>query len=142
MKGASGLAACMTVLALAGGPVAQADPTPDDYYSKRLFGYGVNYQGKMTFDEMIALGHTVCGLLDEWAAPEAVLGARQRVVATGVLDEEDARQVVIAAANPIATSTPNSCGPRSSRSSQDQRLLAMMALNSSAISSAGPAGTV
>lgn len=97
MKVAAALTVSMTGLALALSPVAHAEPTPDDYYSKRLSGYGVNYQGKLTFDEMIGLGHTVCGLLDEWATPQTVLNTRQRVVATGVLDDAEARQVVYAA---------------------------------------------
>jgi len=89
------LAAAVTVLAVFLCPIARAEPTADDYYSKWLSEYGVNYQGRYTFDEMIQEGQRVCALLDEVVNATTLQNAQQRLVdqlgftkkeASGIID--------------------------------------------------------
>jgi len=57
----------LTGLALSLCPVAQADPewTHEDWnYTKYLSEYGVNYQARITTNEMIEKAHSVCDALE------------------------------------------------------------------------------
>jgi hypothetical protein len=80
MKFASLLAVVLTGLTMLLSPIAHAEPTADDYYSKRLSGYSVNYQGRYTFDEMIQEGQRVCALLEEVVNATTLQNAQQRLV--------------------------------------------------------------
>ena len=80
MKFALMLSAALTGLTVLVCPTARAEPTPEDYYSKRLSGYGVNYQGRYTFDEIVQEGQRVCALLEEVVSTETLQNARQRLV--------------------------------------------------------------
>jgi hypothetical protein len=94
MRCVTALAVPLTGLALAVYPVAQADPGPDDYYSKWLSENGVNYQGRVTWAEMTTWGHTICTLIDEESAPQTVLNARQRLVDSKTFTPAEAPRVV------------------------------------------------
>ena len=53
MRRGAMFAALLTGLALAMCPVAQAEPTADDWYTKALSGNGVNYQDRVSLEELI-----------------------------------------------------------------------------------------
>ena len=61
-------------------PVARAEPTPDDIYSKWLSVYSVNYQGRYTFEEMTLEGQRVCALLNEVVEAKTLENAQQRLI--------------------------------------------------------------
>lgn len=70
---------CLTLVC----PVAQADPTltpADHIYTKYLSEYGVNYQGRVSLETMIANGHTTCAMLDENPTPATWQAAIGRLV--------------------------------------------------------------
>jgi hypothetical protein len=80
MKVAPALTAALTGFAMLLCPIARAEPTADDIYSKWLSEYSVNYQGRYTFDEMTQEGQRVCALLDEVANAKTLQNAQQRLI--------------------------------------------------------------
>jgi uncharacterized protein DUF732 len=81
-------------------PVAQADPnwTPDDWnYTKYLSAYLVNYQGRVTTNEMIAKAHMVCDALEQNPTKATLVSARDSIVKQGVLTQDEATKVSYAA---------------------------------------------
>ena len=81
-------------------PVAQADPewtTEDWNYTKYLSGYGVNYQSRITTNEMIEKAHFVCDSLAERPTPAALVSARDALVKQGILTQDEATKVSYAA---------------------------------------------
>jgi hypothetical protein len=80
MKIAPTLTAVLTGFAMLLCPVARAEPTADDIYSKWLSEYSVNYQGRYTFDEMTQEGQRVCALLDEMSNAKTLQNAQQRLI--------------------------------------------------------------
>jgi Protein of unknown function (DUF732) len=82
-----------TVLALTLCPVVQADPnwtTEDWNYTKYLSEYGVNYQGRVTTNEMIAKAHSVCDALASNPTKATLVSARDSTVKQGVLTQDEA----------------------------------------------------
>jgi Protein of unknown function (DUF732) len=90
------LAVPLTGLALTLCPVSQADPewtTEDWNYTKYLSSYSVNYQGRVTTNEMIAKAHMVCDALGRDPTTPALVAARDAIVKQGVLTQEEATKV-------------------------------------------------
>ena len=93
MRFAAMFAVPLTGLALILCPVAQADPnwTPEDWaYTKWLSEYGVNYQGRVTTNEMMAKAHMVCDALGQNPTTAALVSARDSIVKQGVLTQDEA----------------------------------------------------
>jgi Protein of unknown function (DUF732) len=93
MRFAATLGVPLTGLALILCPVGQADPnwTPEDWnYTKWLSEYGVNYQGRVTTNEMIAKAHIVCDALGQNPTTAALVSARDSIVKQGVLTQDEA----------------------------------------------------
>lgn len=80
MRFATALSLALTGLSMLVAPTAQAEPTPDDIYSKWLSVYSVSYQGRYTFEEMTQEGQRVCALLDEVVNATTLRNAQQRLV--------------------------------------------------------------
>jgi hypothetical protein len=100
MRLAATLVVPLTGLALIVCPVAQADPewtTEDWNYTKYLSGYGVNYQGRITTDEMMAKAHFVCDSLEGNPTQPALVSARDALVKQGILTQDEATKVSYAA---------------------------------------------
>jgi hypothetical protein len=90
MKPAAIFAVSVTALALTINPVAHAEPTPEDWFSKALSGNGVNYQGRVSFEEVVAEGRMVCAELDRSPGHTTYQSAIQSIVAKGVFTEKEA----------------------------------------------------
>jgi hypothetical protein len=100
MRFAATLVVPLTGLALSLCPVAQADPewTPEDWnYTKYLSEYGVNYQGRITTDEMMAKAHFVCDSVAEDSTQQRLVSARDSLVKQGILTQDEATKVSYAA---------------------------------------------
>ena len=97
-------AVSLTALALTMCPVAQAEPTLDDWYSKALSGNLVNYQGRASFEEMISLGQSVCSALDRSPGHSTFVSAVNNIVAKGVFNPTEARGI---ASSAVAAYCPN-----------------------------------
>jgi hypothetical protein len=96
MRSAAALAIVLTGLGMIGCPVAQADPewTAEDWnYTKYLSENGVNYQGRVTTNEMIAKAHNLCDALGENPTQPRLVSARDSMVKQGVLTQEEATKV-------------------------------------------------
>ena len=96
MRSAATLAIPLTGLALTLCPVAQADPdwtTEDWNYTKYLTEYGVNYQGRITTNEMMAKANFVCDSIEENPTQQGVVSARDSLVKQGILTHEEATKV-------------------------------------------------
>jgi hypothetical protein len=82
-------------------PPAQADSplTPQDsYYFKWLQAvYLVNFNGRVTDDEMIAKGHMVCDALAQNPTKATLVSARDAIVKQGVLTQDEATKVAYSA---------------------------------------------
>lgn len=64
-------------------PVAQADPAlgaEDANYTKWLSENGVNYQGRVPLQTMIAQAHTTCTMLDQNPTPQGYQATVSRLV--------------------------------------------------------------
>jgi hypothetical protein len=83
-------AVSLTGLALAVCPMAQADPGPDDIYSKYLSEEGVNHQNRMSDADMQMWGHTVCLVLSKNPTHQTYLNAGQMLVDTKIFDHREA----------------------------------------------------
>jgi len=100
MRFAVTLAFLLTGLALILCPVAQADPewtTKDWNYTKYLSEYGVNYQPRITTNEMIEKAHFVCDSVAENPTQPALVSARDALVKQGILTQDEATKVSYAA---------------------------------------------
>jgi hypothetical protein len=100
MRFAATLAVPVTGLALILCPVAQADPewtTEDWNYTKYLSGNGVNYQARITTNEMIEKAHFVCYALEENPTPPGLVSARDSLVKQGILTQDEATKVAYSA---------------------------------------------
>jgi hypothetical protein len=96
MRFAATLVVPLTGLAVILCPVAQADPewtTEDWNYTKYLSEYGVNYQGRITTNEMMAEAHFVCDALGENPTQPALVSARDALVKQGILTQDEATKV-------------------------------------------------
>jgi hypothetical protein len=94
------LAASLTALAMSLCPAAQADPewtTEDWNYTTYLSANGVNYQGRITTNEMIAKAHFVCGALQENPTSPGLVSARDSLVKQGILTQDEATKVAYSA---------------------------------------------
>jgi hypothetical protein len=83
-------------------PVAQADPlsTEDSYYTKWLSENGVNYQGRVGLDWMIAQAHTTCAMLDQSPTPVTYQATVSRLVGgPGSFTQQEAKSTVSSAVN-------------------------------------------
>ena len=83
-------AALLTGLALAMCPVAQAEPTADDWYTKALSGNGVNYQDRVSLEELISEAQMICAALDKSPGNSTYQAAVDSIVAKGVFTPEEA----------------------------------------------------
>jgi Protein of unknown function (DUF732) len=102
MRFAATFAIPLAGLALISCPVAHADPDPDttatfQYYSKWLSEYMVNYQGRITNDEMIAKAQLVCNTLQNNPTKAGLVWARDAIVKQGVLTQDEATKVAYSA---------------------------------------------
>jgi hypothetical protein len=99
MRFAAWFAVPLTGLAFILCPPAQADPswTPDDWNYTKLSGYLVNYQGRVTTNEMMAKAHMVCDALEQNATTATLVSARDSIVKQGVLTQDEATKVSYAA---------------------------------------------
>lgn len=100
MRFAVTLVVPLTGLALSMCPVAHADPewtTEDWNYTKYLSEYGVNYQSRITTNEMIEKAHFVCDSLEENSTQPALVSARDALVKQGILTQDEATKVSYAA---------------------------------------------
>jgi hypothetical protein len=96
MRFAPTFVVALTGLVLILCPVAQADPswTPDDWnYTKWLSENGVNYQGRVTTNEMMAKARTVCDALEQNPTKATLVSARDSIVKQGVLTQDEATKV-------------------------------------------------
>jgi hypothetical protein len=96
MRFAATLAVPVTGLAMILCPVAQADPerTIEDWnYTKYLSEYGVNYQARITTNEMIEKAHFVCDALNENPTRPAFVSARDALVKQGILTQDEVTKV-------------------------------------------------
>jgi hypothetical protein len=96
MRFAATLAVPLTGLALILCPVAQADPewtTEDWNFTKYLSEYGVNYQGRITTNEMMAKAHFVCDSLEGNPTQQGLVSARDSLVKQGILTQDEATKV-------------------------------------------------
>jgi hypothetical protein len=83
-------------------PVAQADPlsTEDANYTKWLSENGVNYQGRVALDWMIAQAHTTCAMLDQSPTPATHQATVSRLVGgPGNFTRQEADLTVYSAVN-------------------------------------------
>ena len=90
MRPVAMFAVAFTALTLTLSPVALAEPTPEDWFSKALSGNGVNYQGRVSFDEVVAEGRMVCAALDRSPGHSSYQSAVESIVAKGVFTEKEA----------------------------------------------------
>lgn len=91
-------------------PVAQADPlsTEDSYYTKWLSENGVNYQGRVSLQTMIAEAHTTCAMLDQSPTPQTYQSTVNRLVGgPGNFTEQEAKSTVLAAVNSYCSQHTN-----------------------------------
>lgn len=91
-------------------PVAQADPlsTEDAYYTKYLSENGVNYQGRVSLDWMIAQAHTTCGMLDGSPTPATYQATVARLVGgPGNFTQKEAKSTVYSAVSSYCTGHSN-----------------------------------
>ncbi|MXO35416.1 DUF732 domain-containing protein [Mycobacterium kansasii] len=91
-------------------PVAQADPlsTEDSYYTKLLSENGVNYQGRVSPQTMIAEAHTTCAMLDQSPNPQTYQATVNRLVGgPGNFTQQEARSTVLAAVNSYCSQHTN-----------------------------------
>jgi hypothetical protein len=58
-----------------------------------LSEYGVNYQGRITTNEMMAKAHFVCDALEENPTPPALVSARDALAKQGILTQDEATKV-------------------------------------------------
>jgi Protein of unknown function (DUF732) len=75
---------------------SQADPewtTEDWNYTKHLSEYGVNCQGRITTNEMMAKAHFVCDSLEENITEQGLVSARDALVKEGILTQDEATKV-------------------------------------------------
>jgi hypothetical protein len=90
----------LTGLALTLCPVAQADPewTHEDWnYTKVMSGYGINYQGRTTTNEMIEKAHSVCDSLERNPTQQGLVSARDTLTKEGILTQDETTKVSYAA---------------------------------------------
>jgi hypothetical protein len=100
MRFAGAFAVPLAAQALILCPAAQADPnwTPNDWnYTKYLSEYLVNYQGRVTTNEMIAKAHMVCDALEQNPTKATLVSTRDSIVKQGVLTQDEATKVSYAA---------------------------------------------
>ncbi|VBA36827.1 hypothetical protein LAUMK13_01357 [Mycobacterium innocens] len=91
-------------------PVAQADPlsTEDSYYIKWLSENGVNYQGRVSLQTMIAEAHTTCAMLDQSPTPQTYQATVNRLVGgPGNFTQQEAKSTVLAAVNSYCSQHTN-----------------------------------
>jgi uncharacterized protein DUF732 len=93
MRHAAMFAVPLTALVLIVYPVAQAEPTPDDWFSKALSGNGVNYQGRASFEDLTAEGRMVCSALDRSPGHKTYKSAIDSIVAKGVFTPKEANGI-------------------------------------------------
>ncbi|KZS70117.1 hypothetical protein A4G27_21310 [Mycobacterium kansasii] len=90
--------------------VAQADPlsTEDSYYTKWLSESGVNYQGGVSLQTMIAEAHTTCAMLDQRPTPQTYQATVNRLVGgPGNFTQQEAKSTVLAAVNSYCSQHSN-----------------------------------
>ncbi len=107
MRFAATFAVPLTGLALISCPIAQGDPnwTQEDwYYTKWLSEYGVNYQARITTNEMIEKAHYVCDSLAKDPTKATLVSARDTLVKEGILTQDEATKTSYAA---ISTYCPD-----------------------------------
>lgn len=84
-------------------PVAQADPAlgiEDANYTKWLSENGVNYQGRVPLQTMIAQAHTTCAMLDQDPTPQGHQATVARLVGgPGNFTQQEAKLTVFSAVN-------------------------------------------
>jgi hypothetical protein len=97
MRCAATLAVPLTGLALILCPVAQADTNNDGVYDKGLAGELISYQHRVTRDEMIATGHTVCDTIRNNPTTAGVVAARDAIVRDGIFNQKEAGGIIYAA---------------------------------------------
>jgi Protein of unknown function (DUF732) len=101
MRFAAWFAVPLTGLAFILCPPAQADPsrTPEDsiYFKWLQEVYLVNYQGRVTDDEMMAKAHMVCDALAQNPTKATLVSARDAIVKQGVLTQDEATKVAYSA---------------------------------------------
>jgi uncharacterized protein DUF732 len=90
MRPAAIFAVSLTALALTVSPMARAEPSPEDWFSKALSGNGVNYQNRVPFEEVVAEGRMVCAELDRSPGHTTYQAAVESIVAKGVFTEKEA----------------------------------------------------
>lgn len=93
MRCAATLAVPLTGVALILCPVAQADPSPDDWYAKAL---GISFHS-LSWPEMIATGHNVCNNIQSNPTTAGVVAARDSIVNAGIFSKQEALQILYAA---------------------------------------------
>ncbi|VBA36672.1 hypothetical protein LAUMK191_01511 [Mycobacterium attenuatum] len=82
--------------------ISHADPlsTEDSYFTKWLSENGVNYQGRVSLQTMIADAHTTCAMLDQSPTPQTYQAAVSRLVGgPGNFTQQEAKSTVLAAVN-------------------------------------------
>jgi hypothetical protein len=100
MRVAAAFTVPFSALALILCPVAQADPdwtTEDWNYTKWMSEYGINYQGRVTTNEMMAKARGVCAALDQSPTKAALVSARDAIAKDGILTKDEATKTSYAA---------------------------------------------
>ncbi len=100
MRRMATVAASLSGLALLSCTVAQADPLSmeDSYYTKWLSESGVNYQGNVTTEWIIAQAHTTCAMLDQTPTPTTYQATVSRLVGgPGNFTQQEAKSTVYSA---------------------------------------------
>jgi len=106
MRFAATFTVSLAGLALILCPVARADPgwtTEDWNYTKWLSENGVNYQGRVTTNEMMAKARGVCDALKQNPAKATLVSARDSIVKQGVLNQDEATKVSYSAISAYCT---------------------------------------
>jgi len=100
MRTAAALVIPLTGLGLILCPESQADPewTQEDWnYTKYLSEYGINYQGRITTNEMFEKAHSVCDALEENPTQQGLVSARDTLTKEGILTQDETTKVSYAA---------------------------------------------
>jgi hypothetical protein len=94
MKCATTFAVPFTGLALILCPVAQADTNNDGVYEYALSSNMVSYQHRVTRDEMLATGHSVCDNIRNNPTTAGVVAARDAIVRDGIFSQKEASGII------------------------------------------------